>query len=146
MSLEEHLNNCLLQKIYKSCKYFFRRFPDLRWIIVEHFALQDYIIGFNKVAVRFFKNYPASRMITTKFHALDHVVDALRAVSLIDHLHAAKLEGSQKQFKSKYDKTSKRIDFAMNEVITRINLGTMSETRNCQSFCPGTPFISTTSF
>lgn len=97
-------------------------------------ALEVYKIEFKKVVMRCHKTLQASGMGTQKFYGLDHVVDALHAVGRIEYLHARLLEGALKQFKARYGKTSKHINSATDEAITRMNLDILAEGQHCQSF------------
>lgn len=78
---------------------------------------QDYIIEFEKLAVRCLKICQESVMKTQKIDALDHVVDGLRVVAGSEYLHAGLFKGACRQFKSKYCKSSTQKNSAMYEAI-----------------------------
>lgn len=89
---------------------------------MELLALQDYVIAFMKVAVKFVESCHVPGMRTQKFHTLDHIVNALRAVGDMEYLLTDLFEDVHQQCKSELGRTSMRINSVIEEAITQMNL------------------------
>lgn len=102
----------LLDFIYRR-----RTYPS--WNEAELGVLITMIGSFKTIARDTFGKYQASNMGTSKWHALEHVVDNLRDLGGIQYMHGGLYEQSHKNFKEDYKLTSKRVHSAMTETLKR---------------------------
>lgn len=81
--------------------------------------LRQRINCFRIIAVEVFGPYQKTCMRTSKWNALNHLVEALRHLGSMDYLDVALYESSYKRFKEKYPKSSKRRETATTEVLMK---------------------------
>ncbi|NJK52916.1 MAG: hypothetical protein HC936_08975 [Leptolyngbyaceae cyanobacterium SU_3_3] len=100
--------------------FVFRRHLNFEWT-KETIVLLDRRIRSFKKAKFAFEKYQVSGMHTQKWHALDHLCEAISDVGGIESLHGGIYEASHKRFKLFYSRSSRRKRTAMDEIISMQN-------------------------
>ena len=92
------------------------------WSASDIATLRTMIREFKIVGKQVFGKYQASGLCTQKWHALDHIPEAIMRTGGMEYVHTGVYEAAHKSFKKMYRLSSRRPSSLMDEIARKCNL------------------------